>query len=241
MANKGIIYEENVNKDLFKYKAMYPYFKGAGPDSNAPDAWIKQLGKPYKVEVKLDMKVDFGQGSLDYDMDKQLWTISKKNVTPSGKFMQAFLEQMEVPAIVNREWGQFGPPRKFSMKDCLDQFTKEDVAYDYKYFTDRFVSLPANAIANYYNSKDTYYMHIGGEGLYYMGRDPAKLGVNPLPLNLRLRIRLKRGGSQPIHNYRFTTAIQSTGKPPATEKSLDNITYLKALGARSHPAGKKWR
>ena len=148
--------------------------------------------------------------------------------------MQRFLNELKpesVPKIVNRVWGPKGPPQRYMMKDCLDLFTEEHKDDDYKRFTNTFVNIPSDSITRHYNSKQTYYMHVGGHGLYYMGSDPAKLGVEEFKLSLQLRIRLKRGSSHPLYNYRFSTAIQSTGMPPKTEKSLDDISYLKALAA----------
>ena len=63
--NKGILYESVLNKKLKIAGAQRSSFVPAGSDSNAPDAEIRIRGHDYKVEVKLDTKVDFGQGSLD--------------------------------------------------------------------------------------------------------------------------------------------------------------------------------
>ena len=66
-----------------------------------------------------------------------------------------------------------------------------------------------------------------------MGKDIAKLGTEEFKLNLRLRVRLKRGGSNPIYNYRFTTAIQAVKNSlRKSDSDLDDKEYLKALAAR---------
>jgi hypothetical protein len=63
-----------------------------------------------------------------------------------------------------------------------------------------------------------------------MGKDPAKLNVPEFKLRLRLRIRLKRGGSIPIYNYRFTTAIQAVaGTLRKSTYNLDDKKYLEKL------------
>jgi hypothetical protein len=44
---------------------------------------------------------------------------------------------------------------------------------------------------------------------------------------------LKRGGSNPIYNYRFTTAIQAVKNSlKKSDSDLDDKDYLKALAAR---------
>ena len=230
--NKGILYEQTLNRNLKKYKLQTSSFQPAGSDPNAPDAELLYKGQKYKVEVKLDTKVDFGQGSLDYDAAKKKWSLGGA-ATESAEQMRQFLTAIGVPEIVNKKWGPKGSPRKFTVP--LNKFKQEDVDHDYKKFTDEFIDIPGNAVANYYASKKTYYIQIGaGYGLYYMKSDPAKLGVPPFNLKLRLRIRIKRGGSLPIYNYRFSTAIQAvSGSLSKSNSDLDVIEYLKALQGRS--------
>jgi hypothetical protein len=133
--------------------------------------------------------------------------------------------------LVNKKWGAKGAPRKFTVP--TPQFKKKDVDYDYQNFKDFFVDIPKDSVAKYYNSKKTYYIQIGGYGLYHMGSDPANLGTQEFDLQLKLRVRLKRGGSLPINNYRFTTAIQAVkGSLSKTTDDLDDMNYLKALKGR---------
>jgi hypothetical protein len=229
--NKGFLYEGTINKNLKKYKLQKSTFVPAGADANAPDAMLTYNNKDNKVEVKLDLKVDFGQGSLDYNVEKEEWLLGGAK-TASAQQMREFLTAIGVVDIVNKEWGPKGPPRKFTVP--TNQYKKEDVDHDYKNFKDVFVNIPRTAVANYYNSKKTYYIQIGGFGLYHMGKDIAKLGTDEFKLQLKLRIRIKRGGSIPIYNYRFTTAIQAVnGSLKKTILDLDDISFLSALSARS--------
>ena len=229
--NKGFLYEEKINK-LLKQTGIQPKsFRPAASDSNAPDAIFEYQGKDYKLEIKLDLKVDFGQGSLDYDVHTKKWRLGGAS-TASAQSMKEFLKEIKVPEIVNKNWGPKGPPRKFTVP--LNKYTKADVEADYRRFTDTKVSVPSDAIANYYASKKTYYIQIGGGyGLYYMGKDSAKLGCARFNPETILRIRLKRGGSYPIYNYRFTTALLV----PRLAKSnvdLENLEDLKAIAARAN-------
>lgn len=226
--NKGFAYELKINAALKKAGAQRAGFHPAGADSNAPDAELRIAGKDYKVEVKLDTKVDFGQGSLDYDLKKKKWILGGARTTSADQ-MREFLEAVGVPALVNKKWGPKGPPRKFTVP--TSEYTKADVDFDYKNFKDEFVDIPGTAVANYYNSKSTYYIQIGGSGFYYMGSDPAKIKCPEFNLKLKLRIRIKRGGSYPIYNYRFTTAIQAvSGTLKKSSCDLDDKDFLKMLG-----------
>jgi hypothetical protein len=227
--NKGFLYENTINDKLLKYGLGTG--QGAGSDSNAPDAVLILGNSKHKIEIKLDLAVDFGQGSLDYDLKKKKWILGGAKTT-SAQQMREFLTVVKVPQLVQREWGDAGPPRKFTVP--TSQFKQKDVNFDYQHFTDRYVPIPNTAVANYYNSKKTYYIQIGGYGLYHMGRDVAKLDTPEFNLQLRLRIRLKRGGSNPIYNYRFTTAIQAVkGSLKKSSCDLSNDDFLKAIKARS--------
>lgn len=228
--NKGFLYEEKINSDLKKYKLQSLSFSPAKSNPNAPDAEITYNKKDYKIEVKLDLDVDFGQGSLDYDLQKNKWILGGAK-TASAEQMREFLTSIKVPQIVQKEWGKHGAPRRFTVP--LKFFKKSDVDYDYKKFTNKFINIPKTAVANYYDSKQTYYIQIGGYGLYYMTKDIANLGVPELDLQLKLRIRLKRGGSNPIYNYRFTTAIIAEKNSLSKSKyNLDDVDFLKALKTR---------
>lgn len=229
--NKGFLYENTINANLKKYKLQDSTFTGAGSDSNAPDAELKLGTEKHKVEVKLDLNVDFGQGSLDYDVNKNKWILGGAK-TASAIQMREFLEAIKVPKIVQEKWGGHGAPRKYTVP--FSKYKQKDVDYDYKSFTDQFVTIPKKSVADYYNSKKTYYIQIGGYGLYHMGKDIANLGTPEFVLELKLRIRLKRGGSIPIYNYRFTTAIQAVkGTLQKSSCDLDDIDFLKAIKARS--------
>jgi len=230
MSNKGVLYEAKVNKNMKVAKVEKSSFQPAGSDSNTPDAQLTYNKKDYKIEIKLDLNVDFGQGSLDYDLENEKWILGGAK-TPAAEQMREFLTAIGVPALVNKKWGSKGAPRKFTVP--TSQYKKSDVAYDYENFKDFFVSIPKDSVAKYYNSKDTYYIQIGGYGLYHMGSDPAGLNTKEFDLELKLRVRIKRGGSMPIYNYRFTTAIQAVkGTLTKTTENLDDEEYLKALKAR---------
>ena len=62
-----------------------------------------------------------------------------------------------------------------------------------------------------------------------MSANPANLPIRRFDVASRLRIRLKRGGSYPLNNYRFTTALQVTQKPSISNIDIDkNVDSLVA-------------
>lgn len=228
-SNKGFLYETKINNLLKRNGLQRKSFRPAGSDSNAPDAELMLREQNYKVEVKLDTKVDFGQGSLDYNINTGKWSLGGAS-TASAEQMREFMRMIGVEKEINKKWGKLGAPRKYTVE--TKKFTKKDVDHDYKNFKDFFVDIPGDAVSNYYASKGTYYIQIGGGyGLYYMSGNPAGIqGIKQFNLKLRLRVRLKRGGSSPLNNYRFTTAIQAvTGTLHHSEGDLEDKKFIETL------------
>ena len=138
---------------------------------------------------------------------------------------------MKVPEIVQKEWGQFGVPKKFSApKGGTRQMAPRDYMYDREHFKDIMLTGPdapkVQTLFRYYGTKQTHYIQIGGKGLYYMSQDPAnlqKIGVKKFDGTLKLRIRRKPGGSSSEPwNYRFSTALMVDKKPSNSGFSLDS-------------------
>jgi len=221
---QGFLYEGRVHNRL-KAKGLVPKnFQPAGSDPNAPDAKFIYNGVEHKLEVKLDLKADYGQGSFEY-VDG-VWRLGGAK-TPAAEELRQLMRTVGIEAFANREWGPKGPPNKGTVDP--KEFTQEMVSSDYRRFTDRFLTIPSSALHSYYGAKQTYYIQIGGYGMYYMAANPARLPIPQFNPGLRIRIRLKRGGSSPIYNYRFTTALQITSKPPKSKYDIDKgVDFLLA-------------
>ena len=219
---RGFLYEGRVFNKLKSKNLVPPGITPAGPDPSKPDAVFKYNNVSYNLEVKLNLEADYGQGTLEYSQGK--WGLGGAN-TPQADEMRNILNSVGAVEFVNNQWGLMGIPYKGTVMN--EQFTPEMVRQDYKRFTDRYLNVPLSSLFNYYASKNTSYLQIGGYGMYYMGSNPANLPVPQFNGALRLRIRTKRGGSNPIYNYRFTTALQVTQKPSRSIYNIDNnIDFL---------------
>ena len=63
---RGFLYERSIFNKL-RSKGITPTgSQPAGTNPNLPDATFIYKGEPYKLEVKLDLRADFGQGTLNY-------------------------------------------------------------------------------------------------------------------------------------------------------------------------------
>ena len=217
MAGKqGFLYEGRIHQKLKAKNLVPPGFTPAGSDPNAPDAMFIYNGQPYKLEVKLDLKADYGQGSFEYVDGK--WILGGAK-TAAADELRSLMRAVGIEAFANKQWGPKGEPNKGTVDN--KDFTQEMVRSDYLRFKDAFLTIPSKTLHSYYGAKSTYYIQIGGYGLYYMLSNPAGLPVPQFNPGLRIRIRLKRGGSTPIYNYRFTTALQITSKPPKSKYDID--------------------
>ena len=192
------------------------------------DAAFKIKNKFYKLEVKLELSADFGQGTLRYDVDNQTWVTYAESDT-----MKKILDQFKIAEFANDEWKskQVVPQVRYKNLDISKKKPKATtllpngknfhIADDSKDFTDKFKTLTGNKIAEYYNSKDVYYIQIGkNKGFYYLGEDIANLGVPEFnPPNQKIRIRRKGG--------RFSTAITIGTNVPSSLYNLDyNAIFL---------------
>ena len=229
---QGFLYEGRVFNRL-KSKNLVPAgVKPAGANPNAPDAVFLYNNAPHNLEIKLDLATDFGQGTLDYNGSWQLGGVQE--FTKAGKPIAGFAAAEEMRNILNAvgavqfantSWGYKGAPNKGTVAN--KDITEEMVREDYRRFTDKFLSVPLSSLFNYYAAKNTYYIQIGGYGMYYMSGNPANLPVPKFNGSMKLRIRLKRGGSTPIYNYRFTTALQVVQKPTKSKYDVDtNLDFL---------------
>ena len=213
---RGFLYEGRVFNKL-KSKNLIPVgITPAGADASKPDAVFLYKNVTHNLEVKLDLATDYGQGTLEYK--DNAWNLGGAQ-TPAGEEMRNILNAVGTVQFTNTSWGYQGAPNKGTVenKDISEEMVRED----YRRFKDKFLSVPLSSLFNYYAAKGTYYIQIGGYGMYYMASNPANLPVPRFNGAMRLRIRLKRGGSTPIYNYRFTTALQVIQKPSKSKFNID--------------------
>jgi len=225
MAGKqGFLYEERIHNKL-KVEGLVPKgFKPAKSNPNLPDSQFIFNSTITNLEVKLDLAADYGQGTLNYE--NGVWRLGGAE-TAQAEVLRDLMRGVGIEAFANAEWGPKGEP--FKVSTPTEQFTQEMVTSDYARFGDRFKVISSSALHRYYAAKGTNYIQIGGYGLYYMASNPLGLPIPQFNPGLRIRIRTKRGGSFPINNYRFTTALQVTARPPKSTYDIDrNLDFLKA-------------
>ena len=236
---KGFLYEAAIHTKL-KNKGLVPLgFQPAKSDPNKPDGKFIYKGETYNLEVKLNMKVDFGQGTLDYTSEG--WVLGgvqefkADGVTPRAGYaaaekMRQLLRAIGTEEFANQKWGYKKAPNKIKIPNDSN-FTQKMKDEDYKNYPSRFKPIDKQSIWDYYAVKSTYYIQIGGYGLYYMAANPANLPIPRFDVTSRLRIRMKPSQSYPVYSYGFKTAILVQSKPQRSTMDLDRRTDLDKLAA----------
>jgi hypothetical protein len=222
---KGFLYESHIYKILYNENLTKSKYKPSFSDNTKPDTAFVYNNDAYNLELKLDLDVDFGQGTLRYDFTNKKWfTFAESNK------MKELLDFYEIEKFANSQWKK--EPNKVGKNDIggvEKKLTQKEISEDYKNFPDKYMRLPgSNPIAEYYNSKNVYYIQIGKlHGFYYLGKDIAGLGVPEFkPSEQKIRIRRKGSGGG---NYRFTTALQ-INKTSLQKSDFDldvNVDFLK--------------
>ena len=219
---QGFLYEGRIHNKLKAKKLVPPGFTPAGSDANAPDAMFLYGGRSNKLEVKLDLKADYGQGSFVYN--DGIWQLGGAK-TAAAEELRGLMRASGIEQFANAEWGSKGAP--FKGRVATEEFTSEMVTSDYANFNSRYKVVPSSVLHSYYAAKNTYYIQVGDYGMYYLAANPANLPVPQFNPSLKIRIRTKRSGSYPLNNYRFTTALQITGRPPRSKFDIDkSVEFL---------------
>ena len=120
---QGFLYEGRVHNKL-KAKNLVPRgFTPAGSDPNAPDAMFIRNGVNHKLEVKLDLKADYGQGTLEYQ--NGIWRLGG-SATPAAEELRGLMKAVGIESFANSQWGPKGAPFKGNVDTA--NFTKEMVS-----------------------------------------------------------------------------------------------------------------
>jgi len=216
--NKGFKYEWDLYDVLVAADLSPAGFSPAG-GGHGPDGMFLYKGKKFNYEIKLDQAADYGQVELRYKNGS--WDFGGKNQEAKDLY-----NNLGVMDFVRKSWGAHGAPRKETVG--TKDFSPDDVKHDYKHFTDAYMKIPSSVLAAHYAKKGTYYIQVGKSGFYHMDKDIANIGTQKFDATLKLRIRIKRRGSQPINKYGFLTALKIDKKAGKSKFDMDkNLDFLR--------------
>jgi hypothetical protein len=224
---QGFLYEKNVAEALKKLGWVKPGYVPAGAAADRPDLEFFYGGKSYGCELKKDLA---SSGSLIiHHLGNKKYEFGETEENIEKEFLKGLGQQARVLETIKTKWRTEPFIQKDRDQKWADRAQKSGLNLRGRYDHDRrvcpdiYFQLPNNAISNYYNLKNTYYINVSNYGFYLLGKsDPAnlnkdKFGVEAIPLwDLKhtsfLRIRI-----QPKNIIRADQQEQRTGyvKPGA--------------------------
>jgi len=194
---RGIAYENIILKELKKIKLKGVKLitkKAKGFDSTGNGDINLQLGKDIlNIEVKLNALAQMGSASINFDLDNNSFYISKDIILPDelttklknkNNSFKKYRDAAESIGVNVKSW-------PYKMTKSQHEFLR-----DKGFQKDLTVSVITDQkiIEQLYNSKDVYYINIGKQGLFALGKDVLNLGVPLLNSDVKLTARLVRGG-----------------------------------------------
>ncbi len=216
--NEGQKYEDMIFESLKRFGFLYPGTSQMGM-AGGVDAIFCHHNMPYNLEIKNELKVDYGQKKLSWNKEKG-WSFSiDDDITRLYVKHVKVLEFIQKKKII---------PRRYTKP--LHEITCQDGKADQKAFEDR---IPINiaALWRYYSEKEVHYIQIGrGYGFYHLDKDIAELGTPQFNCDLFLRLRAKyhdhydrsSGFAKPTPwNYSFFAVLKVKSKPKRSEFNLE--------------------
>lgn len=233
---EGFKYEENAHKALRKptLRKDISYGAPAKASHDKPDLTIKVGNITSGVELK---NQPTAAGSLVLQFIDGKWNFGPTDGNVEKEFLKALGVKMDVLKILNKHWknpilqyDKSGNKIYVGAKKT-DAYRKDLAAFGKFPMNVRYIQVPAKAISDYYNRKDTYYINVGTHGFFLFGSDPLQLNTKLNKLSMRripnfdatTKIRIRVQDKSGSYQISFTLQFGMT----ASQKSPYNIAPLK--------------
>ena len=190
--NKGFAYESKILRVMKANHLVSKEFinqESAGCDNTKPDMILNIKGKDINFEVKKDLRSQAGGTSIRYSNGLFEFVKPIKGIEEEIVFNLLKEKEKSILNFLKYNYVEKIPftTSKFMWKKSVDKGLLKPINSS--------INCNIDFIENHYLSKDTYYIQIGGQGLYYMTKDILDLGIPKLEGKMKLEIRLTRGGS----------------------------------------------
>lgn len=238
-AQQGFQYEKNVASFLQRKGLVDPSFNPAGATSESAD--LEMLWKKKKINVELKITAASG-GSLVLKWKGGKWQFNDVSNDPEKQFLADLAKTSGALSKLNSTWkalpAKFANPNStnkgekmlaLKLKNANTRAEKDAIlAAEQKKFPEINQVLPGSVIADYYATKDTYYVNIGTNGFYRFGNaDPAGINANCRAKNLpavpsfasvatvkyRARVQPKGGGNFQ-HTFELSFSVSKSESSP---------------------------
>lgn len=178
---QGFLYERNASEFLKKHGVSTGAVAGASHDKPDLELYNPIIKKKAGCELKISPTA---AGSLVLKYHGGTWQFGKYEKDAEKEFMVSVASKVNLLNLINTKWGGTKVPflqnnaagkKIYVLTDRKENY-KNDMA-QYGGANEIHVSIPANIISAYYNSKNTFYINVGTHGFYTMNsKDP--LGLN---------------------------------------------------------------
>lgn len=249
--NKGQIYE----RDLFnKLKASncVPQHISKAEEIKGQDITVFNRHGESGIEVKLGLNTAFGSGTLkfNYSNTNKPWYLleddfdEENGEITSKKIMIDIAKKYNLVEKVNKNWyidnGNYFPlyleeSNKNPIKNITSIPKRERGKRDFEVLHEFKIDCKKDDIINYYTNNGSYYIQIGGKGLYWFGKsDPLNISklisiFNPTKTFIRVRVQDKGSGK-----YNFSYGLYCTDLQKSSF-DLEKNTNPSWLGSSGNP------
>lgn len=239
--NKGQLYERKMFKDL-KSSGKIPNEINDIEQVPGQDITIENQFGRSGLEIKLNLNAAFGSGTLKFDNGNKVspWKLTESNElddeNTSKEIMRQVARKYKITDKVNKEWyldnNKYYPfyleeektnPLKNITKIPREKRGKQDL----EALSEIKIRATYRDIIEYYTSKGTHYIQIGGKGLFWFGKDDPLNISNKLKLfspdETFIRVRVQPKGSG---KYNFSYGLYIKGLSPSNENLDKNINVI---------------
>jgi hypothetical protein len=206
--NNGDIYEQTIF-DILKAKRLIVVGSSRGGAGNKADIEFLHNGLPNNLEVKLNLKADFGQKMLEWE--NGIWSWSKNDSITDFYTSAGVLDIIKDKNLI--------PNRYFVPKYDI---TREQRKQDQNDFEDK-LEISIDPLYNFYGNKQCYYIQVGGYGFYHLKYDVLSLGTPQFTGRMKLRLRAKTilDDENKIYNYRYCATLKVDTKVKPQKSCYD--------------------
>jgi hypothetical protein len=175
--NKGDSYEEKIF-DILNAKNLIVVGSSRGGAGNKADIEFLHNGLPNNnLEVKLNLKADFGQKMLEWE--NGIWSWSNNDSITDIYTSAGVLDVIKAKNFI---------PNRYSVPK--HNITLAQKKQDFKAFKD-YLQTSVDTLYDFYANKQCYYIQIGGYGFYHLKNDILGLGTPQFTCTIKLRLRCK--------------------------------------------------
>lgn len=238
-------YEATVIKTLRSLGIAGHIKRAACSDSLRPDADIKIDGDIFFVEIKSNGRAQMGGGSIGYSsIDKRFFAAGHNrelsdtiaallNDINDSSLHRGLSELMDYLSRISR---LEIPITDVPMSGFTPKAWERAVRRGMLLPINRMLEGNTTVISNHYARKQTYYVQIGGAGLFRLGEaNPADLPVPVLNGKVQLEVRVAKSGN-PTAGLRVQARLLAKNTSPFT---LDDPESIKKMLGDRLPQKKK--